>query len=233
MANNFQGVGLPETPNGQRQLGVKSSGNVTTILPSDPIAAKAFGQDWVDANSQPGTDPANPQAGNSPGPDTVDQERAVSTGQEKPAGKPAVRGFNGAVFGGEDDEFSPGLAGTISSEERARRDAFLSGGDSMSALKNLDRHLGRTRLNGQTYATGPDGKLIETTREEDWQLRHGGKGMSADREGFASLVRDRLAAADTRKTRQRPLKTLTFKAAPVLKTVRHSILTVQSLMPPI
>ena len=185
---------------------MKSSGNVTTILPSDPIAAKAFGQDWVDANSQPGTDPANPQAGNSPGPDTVDQTRAVDMGQEKPAGKPAVRGFNGAVFGGEDDEFSPGLAGTISSEERARRDAFLSGGDSMSALKNLDRHLGRTRLNGQTYATGPDGKLIETTREEDWQLRHGGKGMSADREGFASLVRDRLASADSPEDKAETLK---------------------------
>ena len=217
MANNFQGVGLPETPNGQRQLGVKSNGNMTTILPSDPIAAKAFGQDWVDANSQPGTDPANPQAGNSPGPDTVDQERAVSTGQEKPAGKPAVRGFNGAVFGGEDDEFSPGLAGTISSEERARRDAFLSDGDSMSALKNLDRHLGRTRLNGQTYSIGPEGKLIETTREEDWQLRHGGKGMSADREGFASLVRDRLAAADTPEDKAETLKDTYIQSSPGVK----------------
>ena len=217
MANNFQGTGVPLTENGSRQLGVKSQGNYTVIQPSDPIAAQAFGKDWVDANNHAATDPSNPQAGNSPGPDTTDQDRSVSMGQENSPSKRVVEGVNGAVFGGGYDDDQPGLVGTISAEERARRDSFLGDGDSMAALKGLDKHLGRTRLNGQTYSIGPEGKLIETTREEDWQLRHGGKNMSADREGFASLVQSRLSNADSPEDKAETLKSTYLNNNPDVK----------------
>ena len=178
-AGMYESEALPTTPGADRQLdgraeGEKSEG-FTKITPDNPIAAKAFGQDWVDKFKNAGKQGYGQKSSGFANADgTVDTEvpSAAGTIQEEDGNveqsvsnvdqSRAITGVNGAVFGGEGpdtaDLVSPMYANKNRNEFRAN---FLDDSmDSMTALRAAEASQGYVVQNGRTYENS-GGKYVE------------------------------------------------------------------------
>lgn len=175
----YSSEALPTTPGASRQLDGRpegeSSSGYTTIQPSDPMFAKAFGKDLADKYSKTGKQGyGQKSSGFANANGTVDTEApsAAGTIQEEDGQveknvsnvdqSRAVTGINGAVFGGEGpdtaDLVSPMYANKNRNEFRAN---FLDTSmDSATALRAAEASQGYVVQNGRTFENS-GGKLVE------------------------------------------------------------------------
>ena len=139
-------MGLEGDPAGlsysSNQTPATKAASYQTITPDDPIAASAFGQDWVDQH----------------------KGKATSGGSLQQAlGDPNSLRFDASKYT-PSEGFTPS-AGAPSREEMARRSAFLDADNSLAGMRAVKAGLG-VESRGQNHYANVGGKLVEMSQDD-------------------------------------------------------------------